>query len=138
VYAYNPTCISCKNFIPYYSGNQEFGLCKMFKNIVYTKGQEKIIHNYAIHCRNDENLCGKSGYLYEAMVDEDMSFIKQQENEFNELNNRCCGEVNETDEIEELEKEFFEIYQKIKNHNKKRIYKTTTDLYKLFKRTPNN
>jgi hypothetical protein len=56
VYAYNPSCSSCKHFIPYYSGEQDFGLCKMFKNISYNKGVEKIIHNYATHCRNDENL----------------------------------------------------------------------------------
>jgi hypothetical protein len=134
VYAYNPACSSCKNFIPYNVGDQHLGLCKMFKNISYNKGVEKVIYNYAIHCRNDENLCGNSGYLYEAAGDYDQNFIKQQEIDLNELNNRCCGEVNEKDEIEQLERDFFEIFQKIKNHNKKKVYKTTKDLYKLFKR----
>jgi hypothetical protein len=138
VYAYNPSCSSCKNFIPYYLGNQDLGLCKMFKNISYNKGVEKIMNNYATHCRNDENLCGNSGYLYEPIADYDKNFLKQQEIDFNELNNRCCGEVNEKDEIDQLEKDFFEIYQKIKNHNKKKIYKTTKDLYKLFKRPSHN
>jgi hypothetical protein len=54
--------------------------------------------------------------------------------DFEELNNRCCGEVNEIDEIEELERDFFELFQKIKKHNTKIIYNSTKDLYKLFKK----
>jgi hypothetical protein len=38
------------------------------------------------------------------------------------------------DETEELEREIFDMLQKIKRHNKKKIYNTTKDLYKLFKR----
>jgi hypothetical protein len=111
----------------------------MFKNKSYTrKGKEIIVHNFAAHCRNDENLCGKNGFLYE-YNDEDSKDVSENENEnnykeLNELNNRCCGEVNEKDEIEELERDFFEIFQRIKKYNKKRIYNTTKDLYKLFKR----
>ena len=56
------------------------------------------------------------------------------ENEYETLLNRCCGEVNETDELEELEREFFEIYQKMKKYNKKRIFQTKQDIYKLFRR----
>jgi hypothetical protein len=108
----------------------------MFKNTCYnTQGKEIIVHNFATHCRNDENLCGKSGFLYEAKDEkeyEDSADVI--ENDYKELNNRCCGEVNEKDEIEELEKEFFEIFQRIKKYNKKRIYNTSKDLYKLFKR----
>jgi len=81
--------------------------------------------NFAMHCRENENLCGKSGYLYEN---------KDKDNDLEELQNRCCGEVNENDELEQLEREFFEVFQKIKQHNKKRIYKTTQDIYKLFKK----
>ena len=40
----------------------------------------------------------------------------------------------ENDELEELEKEFFELFQKMRKHNTKRIYKTSKDLYKLFKK----
>jgi hypothetical protein len=107
----------------------------MFKNTCYNaKGKEVIVHNFATHCRNDERLCGKSGFLYEAK-DEGLSEVSENDcKELNELNNRCCGEVNEKDEIEELEKEFFEIFQRIKKYNKKRIYNTSKDLYKLFKR----
>jgi hypothetical protein len=54
----------------------------------------------------------------------------------------CCGikiirdiEAEEKiDETEELEREIFDMLQKIKSHNKKKIYDTTKDLYKLFKR----
>jgi hypothetical protein len=59
-------------------------------------------------------------------------------NEYEELNNRCCGEVNEADEIEQLEKDFFEIFQRIKRHNKKVVYTAGKDLYKLFKRNKQN
>ena len=49
----------------------------------------------------------------------------------------CCGEVNEKVEIEEyekIEKELSNIFQQIKKHNTKKNYKTTKDLYKLFKK----
>jgi hypothetical protein len=117
IVAYNPSCISYKHFIPYYLGNQDFSLCKMFKNISYNKGIKKIMHNYAIHYENDANLHGKSCYLHD--VDYNNKIIKQLELDFNELNNRCCGEVNEKDEIEQLEKDFLEIFQEIKNCNNK-------------------
>ena len=66
--------------------------------------------------------------------DEYGCYIEDISDEYEELKNRCCGEVNETEEIEQLERDFFEVFQKIKKHNKQRIYKTTKDLYKLFKR----
>jgi hypothetical protein len=55
-------------------------------------------------------------------------------NKYNELINRCCGEVNEKDEIEDLEKEFFDLYQKMKKHNKKNICRTIKEINKLFKK----
>jgi hypothetical protein len=116
-------------------GNQDLGLCEMFKNSCFYQGKETVLPNFAKHCRENENLCGKKGFLFESLNNyENNQQYYSELNELNELNNRCCGEVNETDEIEQLEKEFFEVFQKIKSHNKKRIYKTTKDLYKLFKR----
>ena len=98
-------------------------------SIRYLNNKRTLANNLAVHCRNNENLCGIQGYLYEEDV------IDQQiADDYEELKNRCCGEVNETEELEQLEKEFFEVFQKIRNHNKRRIYKTTKDLYKLFKR----
>jgi hypothetical protein len=108
----------------------------MFKTTSYHRNKEYILPNYAIHCRENENLCGKTGFLYESLPTSiDNTEEEQINNELNELNQRCCGEVNEKDEIEQLEKEFFEVFQKIKKHNTKQIYKTTKDLYKLFKKS---
>ena len=131
IFAYEPSCTSCKYFIPNFKNNPDLGLCKMFKNVPYTD-TDVLISNFAVHCRNNENLCGKTGNFYEP----DYEIInKKIYNDYEELNNRCCGEVNEKyelEELEELEKEFFELFQKIKKNNTKRIYKTSKELYKLF------
>jgi hypothetical protein len=129
-FSYEPSCTSCKHFIPHVKNNNDLGLCKMFKSSPYPD-TNILVSNFAVHCRNDENLCGKSGLLY----DPDYDNIKQQfYDDYEELNNRCCGEVNEKYEIDELDKELLELFQKIKAHNTKRIYKSSKDLYKLFKK----
>ena len=135
-FAFEPSCTSCKYFIPHSRQIDELGLCKMFTNNLYDKEKNRDINiaNYAYHCREDEKLCGKAGFLYEHKDSENKKAELQLRNDLIELNNRCCGEVNETDEIEQLEKDFFEIFQRIKKHNTKKIYKTTKDLYKLFKK----
>jgi len=131
-----PPCETCKNFIPN-KIKPDLGFCNMFKDINYNKGEETLIYNFAIHCRNNENMCGKNGYLYENSDNNSNEFnTKNKEvlvDKFDELNNRCCGEVNEKDELEQLERDFFELYQKMKRYNTKRVYKTTRELYKLFK-----
>lgn len=142
--AFDPSCASCKYYIPNKKGTLDLGLCKMFTTKVYPKEGEVAMPNFAIHCRNDEQMCGKTGFLYEALTDnnsvDDSATTSEHEpdpeiiNKYEDLKNRCCGEVNETDELEQLEREFFEIYQKIKKHNRKRIYKTSQELYKLFKK----
>ena len=131
-----PSCVSCKWFIPSIKENNDLGLCKIFKETYIYKDKEFVQHNFAEHCRRDENLCGKSGYLYDSLNKNTDEIIYDEEllNNYTELQNRCCGEVNEKDELEELEKDFLEIFQKIKRHNKKKIYETGKDLYKLFKR----
>ena len=128
IFAYEPSCYSCKFYIPHKS-NPDLGLCQNFREYIYINNKGTLANNLAVHCRNNENLCGKQGFLYEAAHTD-----SQINDEYEELKNRCCGEVNETEEIEQLEKDFFEVFQKIRNHNKKRIYRTTKDLYKLFKR----
>jgi hypothetical protein len=131
-----PTCVSCKWFIPNIKGNNELGLCKMFKETYYHKSKEMIQYSYAAHCRRDENLCGKLGYLYDSINSDsvEISYEKDLNDEYEELKNRCCGEVNEKNELDQLEKDFLEIFQKIKRHNKKKIYEAGKDLYKLFRR----
>ena len=131
IFCYEPSCYSCKYFIPHINGKQELGLCKMYKNNNVHLDKNIIVYDFAAHCRDNENLCGKSGFLYEA---NDETIKKDFSDYYEEINNRCCGEVNEDNEIEQLERDFFELFQKIKKHNTKRIYKHTTDLYKLFKK----
>lgn len=73
-------CVLCKNYIyPLQGINKinkinDFGKCKLFTGIVYKKKEEEncirkeekiIIHEYAKHCRENKDLCGKIGYLYE-------------------------------------------------------------------------
>ena len=127
VFTYEPSCYSCKFYIPHKS-NPDLGLCKIFRDYVNSNNKGLLVNNFAIHCRNNENLCGKDGFLYEFN-----NIEKQIETDYEELKNRCCGEVNETEEIEQLEKEFFEVFQKIKNHNKRKFYRTSKEIYKLLK-----
>ena len=63
---HNKQCINCKYFIPYKNNKiSDFGLCKMFGNKVGDKKNERVVYNFAKHCRDDENLCGKNATLYE-------------------------------------------------------------------------
>ena len=114
----------------------------MFTNKLSLKGDEVALPKFARHCRNDEQMCGKIGFLYETAnnnnTETTSSTICENEehlvNEYEDLKNRCCGEVNEVNEIEQLERDFFEIFQRMKRHNRKRVYKTSQELYKLFKK----
>ena len=115
----SPPCYLCKHFIPNVKAFDDLGLCRMFKEVSTHKGKQYTLPNYAVHCRENENLCGKAGHLFEAKKTDETKKI---------------GEIEKTDETEELEREIFDMLQKIKRHNKKRIYNTTKDLYKLFKR----
>ena len=142
ILSFEPPCSSCKHFISNNKGALDLGLCKMFTNKLSLKGDDVALPNFARHCRNDEQLCGKIGFLYEPVnnngTETASSTISEDEreiiNEYEDLKNRCCGEVNEDNELEQLEREFFEVFQKIKRHNRKRVYKTSQDLYKLFKK----
>jgi hypothetical protein len=40
----------------------------MFGNKVNSNGNEKMIYNFAQHCRDDENLCGKNASFYETDI----------------------------------------------------------------------
>jgi len=129
IYGFEPSCSTCKFFIPHQT-NADLGLCNVFKE---TSINNNLLKNFAIHCRNDEKLCGKSGFLYE-QKDENEDLLNQKKEM---INNLCCGEVNEKediDDLESLERELVDIYQKMRVHNTKRLYKTTKDLYKLFRK----
>ena len=60
-----PLCSSCKHFIPNVKIFDDLGLCKMFNEISTHKGKQYTLSNYAIHCRENENLCGKAAHLFE-------------------------------------------------------------------------
>lgn len=129
IYAYNPSCNSCKFYISQTKKSNYPGFCKIFKT-TSEFDKDVIIYDYSHDCRISETKCGKSGILYEP----NHEFTKNNFlEEYEELTNRCCGEVNEKDEIEQLEKDFFEIFQRIKKYNKKRIISSANDLYKLFR-----
>jgi hypothetical protein len=118
----------CKHFIPNVKAFDDLGLCRMFKEVSTHKGKQYTLPNYAVHCRENENLCGKAGYLFEPKkTDETKKTEKIEETDETK-------ETEKIDETEELEREIFDMLQKIKRHNKKKIYDTTKDLYKLFKR----
>jgi hypothetical protein len=143
VSSFNPTCSTCKWFIPSKNENKEYGLCSFYKNKYNILGKDITSYEFATHCRNNESMCGQNGYIYEKRLDDDDKnmndidlFVNSQlKSHYDELKNRCCGEVNEKDELEQLEGEMFEVMQKIKKHNTRNIYKTTKDLYNLFRRS---
>jgi hypothetical protein len=123
VFSFEPLCSTCVHFIQNKNGVNDLGLCKMFLDD-FSLPNKKFMYNFAAHCRNNEHLCGKSGFLYEPNTE--LVSMKLDTNivyDYDEISNRCCGEVNEKDELEQLEKDFFEIFQKIKKYNTARIYK---------------
>lgn len=54
-----PKCVSCRHFIP--GLRPELGKCGAFRSQV----GEWTLPEFAVHSRNNEFQCGKSGYLYE-------------------------------------------------------------------------
>jgi hypothetical protein len=109
----------------------------MFQDTIYHNDQKKLVKNLAIHCRGNENLCGKSGFLYEP--------IDTGKNNKNDIPNRfenyeyiksvCSNEFVEAadlKELESIEKDLVEVFQRMRRHNKKMIYKTPDQIYKLF------
>lgn len=134
LYAFEPSCSTCKFFIPNLK-KPELGLCSMFKDKIYVNNEERFIKNLALHCRSNENLCGNSGFLYEHIN------INEKIDNYEYVKNLTCGEfVEETDlkELEDIERDLINIFQNMRRYNTKRIYKTTKELYNLFKNNKNN
>lgn len=102
-----PKCFNCKHYMPnknhtgfYYDEyGSGVGLCKMFGN-----RHDLIRYSFAKHCRENENQCGKYGYLYE-------------ENEY-DLNNILCLQK-EDGEYEDDDNKSIEITQEEKMNEKK-------------------
>jgi hypothetical protein len=139
VFAYNPIpiCTSCKYFIPNNNGDFDYGLCKMFKNSFNCDGNTVEMFDYASHCRKNKNLCGENGYLYESKsndnVVKDEKEISNIIEKIDELNNQCCGEVCETNELDEIERELFLLFQRLKKYKKKNLKKFGKTFYELIK-----
>ncbi len=113
LFALEKSCSNCKFYIPTVRNN-DLGLCKVFKETPYVD-KNIAIHNFAIHCRNNENLCGKDGIFFEPAI-----------NYINEcrVDNAINNNIDDDDEeAEKIKKEFYEVLRKMKKHNKKRIYK---------------
>jgi hypothetical protein len=132
-FAFEPSCTTCKFFIPHETHpNKDLGLCKMFQDKLYTDNSDKLVKNLAIHCRNNENLCGKAGFLYEPIADHNEIFEKYENAE-----NMCSAEFTDKkdlEELEQIERDILDIFQKMRKHNTNRVYRTSKDLYKLFKK----
>ena len=146
-------CSNCKWFVPN-GARSEYGLCKLFKERVYIVDKEKLINNFADHCRKNELLCGKEARYYQ---DNDICVsscdveekIKKFEHQYNDLiekvddsSNAGHGEVTEKPEIDKLNdldkeietftKEGLELLFKVQKFNKRKV------LCKLDKIYPKN
>jgi hypothetical protein len=129
IYAFDPPCSTCKFFIPH-KVNPDLGLCGMIQDKIYLNNNEFMVKNLALHCRNNENLCGKSGFLHES------NYNSKVEN-YEYIQSLCCGELTDEkdlEELEQIEKDLVDIFQKMRKHNTKKIYKTSKEIYKLFKK----
>ena len=62
-------CASCGWFIKNNNGKMEDGMCKLFSTTTIHGKKQNVIHEYAKHCRDNEDFCGKIGALYEDMIE---------------------------------------------------------------------
>jgi hypothetical protein len=113
-------CINCKWFIPNKDPNmKDYGLCKIYKNVLPDKNGERIIYDYAIHCRINENMCGETGYMFDPLNDDLVDEkIKNFQKQYDELNERFSVEIMEKSEIKEIEGEMIHLLQEIQNLRK--------------------
>jgi len=106
--------------------NIDHGFCKNFANKITIGSKVKIIYNYAKHCRDNEYLCGRRGWLFED-INDDLTIsefnnylsydeiTKIKHNTLEEINN--CYEKDFTND----EKNYFNYYLKyFANHNVKK------------------
>jgi hypothetical protein len=72
-------------------------------------------------------MCGEDGFMYDEKKNGyDIDFLEEEvlENildEYNELNNRGCGEVNELTELEEIEDDFIRLFQRVKDLMERKV-----------------
>jgi hypothetical protein len=113
----------------------------MFKNNFNCDGYTAEMFDYASHCRKNKNLCGENGYLYESKTNnmvnnnqvKDEKEISSIIEQIDELNNQCCGEVCETNELDEIERELFLLFQRLKKYKRKQFESLGKTFYDLIK-----
>ena len=88
IYGFTPECSKCKHFIPN-NNSPVFGLCNMFQDSVYINNEKTLSKNLAIHCRNDESLCGKNGFLFEPIQSND---VKKRFEDYEYMKTICSQE----------------------------------------------
>jgi len=114
-----PLCSNCKHFIPfktYFSFDKDeygtgFGLCKMFGSKF-----DVIRYSFAKYCRENENQCGKDGYLYEEICDNNDSnkHIQHYEHEDKDENKKNKDKDNDEDKVNENDED--DLKQKFKEN----------------------
>jgi hypothetical protein len=133
VCSFTPECSKCKHFIPN-NNSPVFGLCNMFQDTIYINNEKTLKKNLAIHCRNDESLCGKNGFLFEPIQTDD---VKHRFENYEYMKDICSHEYveeNDLQQLESLEKEMVDVFQRMRRHNKKIINKKFGYIYALLKK----
>ena len=129
-YSFENSCLTCKFFIP--RSNLDLGLCGMFQDKIYNNNQGTLVNNFAVHCRNNQHLCGEPGFLYEpTIIDKKYKYINALHCEEFILSKR-------TNELVEIDNDLKRVFKKMKRHNTKRFYKPTMQFKKVFKNKPKN
>ena len=130
VTSFNPSCKSCVHFI---SNNikEDLGLCNLFQDAVYHNNIKTLQKNLAIHCRGEENLCGKSGFAYEK-INSDTKKVENYEY-INKLYVDDLIQESSLEELEQIEKELVDVFQKMRRHNLRTFYNIPKTFSKLLK-----
>ena len=61
-------CASCGWFIKNNNDRIEDGMCKLFSTTTIHVTNQNVIYEFAKHCRDNEDFCGKKGMLYEDSI----------------------------------------------------------------------
>ena len=69
-------CTSCSWFVKNKNGRIDDGMCKLFSTTLIDGTKQKIVHEYAKHCRENEEFCGKMGQLYEESIEMNLQKAK--------------------------------------------------------------
>jgi hypothetical protein len=76
VKALEPNCASCGWFVKNNNGRIEDGLCTLFSTTTNHGKKQKVVYEYATHCRSNEEFCGKIGQLYEDSIEMNLQKVK--------------------------------------------------------------